>query len=160
MAWNFTHRRRVAFSETDLAGIMHFANFFRWMEETEHAFFRSLGHSVHPLQNGATNAHVGWPRVSAKCEYALPLRFEEEVDVELLVAEIKAKAITYRFLFRKLDAAKSIAAVGELVVVAVTADPETGRMKSVNIAPTLLQLIQVAPAEALSQTNSIRKPKS
>lgn len=160
MAWNFTLRRRVAFSETDLAGIMHFANFFRWMEETEHAFFRSLGHSVHPMQDGATDVRMGWPRVSAKCDYALPLRFEEEVDVELLVAEIKAKAITYRFLFRKLDPARSIAAVGEVVAVSVTADPATGRMKSAAIAPALLQLIQEAPAEALSQTNSIRKPKT
>jgi hypothetical protein len=34
------------FSETDLAGIAHFANFFRWMEEAEHAYFRSVGLSV------------------------------------------------------------------------------------------------------------------
>ena len=42
----FSIRRRVQFAETDLAGIAHFSNFVRWMEETEHAFFRSLGMSI------------------------------------------------------------------------------------------------------------------
>ncbi|MBL8848408.1 MAG: acyl-CoA thioesterase, partial [Planctomycetaceae bacterium] len=40
---HFVSQRRVQFSETDMAGIVHFANFFRWMEEAEHEYFRSLG---------------------------------------------------------------------------------------------------------------------
>ena len=47
MGFDFTHQRQVEFAETDMAGIVHFANFFRWMESAEHAFLRSLGHSVH-----------------------------------------------------------------------------------------------------------------
>ena len=39
----FTTTRRVEFGDTDMAGIMHFANFFRFMERTEHAFLRTLG---------------------------------------------------------------------------------------------------------------------
>ena len=31
-----------------MAGIVHFANFYRWMEETEHEYFRSLGLSDEP----------------------------------------------------------------------------------------------------------------
>ena len=33
----------VEFSQTDMAGIVHFANFFRMMESTEHEFFRTIG---------------------------------------------------------------------------------------------------------------------
>ena len=40
-------QRTVEFAETDMAGIVHFSNFFRWMEATEHAFFRSLGFTLH-----------------------------------------------------------------------------------------------------------------
>jgi len=29
-----------------MAGVVHFSNYFRWMEIVEHAFFRSLGLSV------------------------------------------------------------------------------------------------------------------
>ena len=42
MAHEFKLTRRIEFFETDLAGIVHFSNFYRMMESTEHAFFRSL----------------------------------------------------------------------------------------------------------------------
>ena len=40
MPSEFKHTRRIEFAETDMAGIVHFANFFRMMETTEHEFFR------------------------------------------------------------------------------------------------------------------------
>jgi len=38
MPYEFKHTRRVEFAETDMAGIVHFSNFFRMMESTEHAY--------------------------------------------------------------------------------------------------------------------------
>ncbi len=38
MAHEFRTTRRVAFSETDMAGIVHFANFFRFMEAAKVEF--------------------------------------------------------------------------------------------------------------------------
>src|SRR5690606_11474448 len=114
-------RRRVNFAETDLAGIAHFSNFFRWMEEAEHAFYRSLGLSVHPAA-GMPDEGTGWPRLRAAADYRLPLRFEEEFEVELIVEEMRGKAIRYSFRFWKNPddpAARLQAATGELVVVAV-----------------------------------------
>jgi phenylacetate-CoA ligase len=55
-------KRRVEFAETDMAGIVHFANFFRYMETTEHEFLRSLGLSVHATIDGRT---ISWPRIRA-----------------------------------------------------------------------------------------------
>ena len=46
MPYEFKLTRRVEFAETDMAGIVHFANFFRMMEAAEHAFFRSVGFSI------------------------------------------------------------------------------------------------------------------
>src|SRR5213078_989612 len=42
----FRTTRRVEFADTDMAGIVHFANFFRYMESAEHEFLRSHGLSV------------------------------------------------------------------------------------------------------------------
>ncbi len=42
----FRYARRVQFAETDLAGIMHSSNFFRYMEEAEHALWRAAGPSI------------------------------------------------------------------------------------------------------------------
>ena len=39
MANHFHFSKRVEFSETDMAGIVHFSNFFRYMEMAEHAYF-------------------------------------------------------------------------------------------------------------------------
>jgi len=46
MPYEFKLTRRVEFAETDMAGIMHYSNYFRFMETAEHAFFRSLGLSI------------------------------------------------------------------------------------------------------------------
>ena len=55
MPYEFKAVRRVEFSETDMAGIVHFSNFFRMMEATEHAFFRSLGFTIQGHENGAAS---------------------------------------------------------------------------------------------------------
>ena len=133
MAAHFTLRRRVMFWETDLAGIMHFANFFRWMEEAEHAFYRSLGLSVHPLVDGQSATRTGWPRVRALCDYHAPLRFEEEVDIEVSVVEIRSKSVRFGFHFRKIDPNRTLAASGELTVVSVASDRATGQMSAVAV---------------------------
>jgi YbgC/YbaW family acyl-CoA thioester hydrolase len=90
----FSIRRRVQFAETDLAGIAHFSNFFRWMEETEHAFFRSLGMSI-VMHHG--DAEITWPRVAAQCDYSGPVRFEDELELRLRVAKLGAKSLTFEF---------------------------------------------------------------
>ena len=82
MSYEFQITRRVEFFETDLAGIMHFSNFFRFMEAAEYAFFRSLGFSVTRSHNGLA---LCLPRVHAECDYAAPLCFDDEVQVRLLV---------------------------------------------------------------------------
>src|SRR5208282_6783738 len=100
MGYEFKAIRRVEFSDTDMAGIMHFSNFFRFMETAEHAFFRSLGFSVISRK---TEPPIGWPRVHAHCDFKAPLRFEDEVEIHLLVREKKSKALSYVFKFRKLN---------------------------------------------------------
>ena len=38
----FKTQRRVEFRDTDTAGIVHFSNFFAYMEQAEHALLRSI----------------------------------------------------------------------------------------------------------------------
>src|ERR1700749_2988107 len=105
MAYEFKAIRRVEFSDTDMAGIMHYSNFFRFMETAEHAFFRSLGLSI---VTKSVEPPVGWPRVRAECNYKAPLHFEDEVEIHLLVTEKKSKALSYSFHFRKLNASPPV----------------------------------------------------
>jgi len=150
----------VEFAETDVAGIMHFSNFFRFMESTEHAFYRHLGFSVHPFHDGESvpdEEAVGWPRVHASADYKLPLRFEEEVEVELIVEQLRNKTVHYVFRFWKFPDApekRTVAATGRFTIVCVRFDPETRRMKSVAIPEDVREKIAVAPDELLAEVRA------
>jgi acyl-CoA thioester hydrolase len=136
--------RRVEFSETDMAGIVHYSNFFRYMEACEHAFFRSLGLSVAATGNDA----VGWPRVHADCDYRRPLRFEDVVTVELLVREKREKSLVYSFQFRNAQGEE--VARGNLAVACIRKDKATGAMRAVPIPEAIAALIEAAPAAMLA----------
>ena len=147
MPYEFRVVRRVEFSETDMAGIVHYSNFFRYMEAAEHEFFRSLGFSVVTRQ---VDPPVGWPRVHAECDYKQPLHFEDEIEIRLLVSEKRSKSLTYKFQFRKLDASPPIeVARGSLTVVCVT--HQHGKMSPVTIPKVIAERIEVAPAGLLKR---------
>ena len=145
MPYEFKAVRRVEFSETDAAGIMHFSNFFRFMETAEHGFYRSLGFSVMPERD----PRLGWPRVHAECDYKQPLRFEDEVEIHLLVREKRSKSVSFLFRFRKLNGSATVeVARGALTIVCV-AHHRDGSMSAVTIPKVISDKIEVAPAELL-----------
>lgn len=145
MPYEYKVRRRVEFSETDMAGIVHYSNFFRYMEAAEHEFFRSLGFSVVTRQ---VDPPVGWPRVRAECDFKQPLRFEDEFEVHMLVAAKRSKSLSYQFRIRKLNTTPPVeVARGTLTVVCVT--HEGGSMKAAVIPKEIAGRIQVAPAGLL-----------
>jgi YbgC/YbaW family acyl-CoA thioester hydrolase len=95
---SFHTTRRVEFADTDMAGIIHFSRFFNYMEEAEHAFLRSRGLSVVMTHQGR---RIGWPRVAASCDFLKPVRFEDVIDIQLRLARIGTKSLTYEFEFSK-----------------------------------------------------------
>ena len=150
MPHEFKLTRRIEFAETDMAGIVHFANFFRMMESTEHAFFRSLGCTIHGHDEAGT---TGWPRVSATCDYRAPLRFEDEVEIHLLVAEVRARSIRYQFIFRKAADGTEVAR-GTVAAVCATVDRATGKLAPVPIPERIRAQISAAPADLLAASSA------
>ena len=108
-------RRRVQFYETDVAGIVHFSWFFRYMEEAEHALWREAGLSIH-----APDTEIGWPRIAAAFEFHRAMRFEDEFDVWLRIAEMTKKTIRYSCRLEK-DAATI--ATGTMTIACVRKRP-------------------------------------
>jgi acyl-CoA thioester hydrolase len=94
----FHTQRRIEFVDVDLAGFVHFSRFFIFMETAEHEFLRSLGTSVHTHIDGE---EIGWPRLAATCEYLKPAKFEDILDIEVLVKRKGVTSMTYEFLFRR-----------------------------------------------------------
>ena len=149
MPHEFKTTRRIEFAETDLAGIVHFSNFFRMMESAEHAFFRSLGFSIHSHEDGGGPGRaIGWPRANATCDYFRPLRFEDEVEIHLIVAEVRNRSIRYEFAFRKVGEAGEVAR-GAMAAVCTSVDKLTGRLVAVPIPQRIRDQITPAPPELL-----------
>ncbi|MCI0685292.1 MAG: acyl-CoA thioesterase [Gemmataceae bacterium] len=92
----FRTTRRVEFCDTDMAGIAHFANFFRWMEAAECDFLRSRGLSVTIDWEGQT---LAFPRVAAACDYVQPARFQDVLDIDVTIDRIGGKSVTFAFSF-------------------------------------------------------------
>ena len=144
MAYEFKLTRRVEFHETDLAGIVHFSNFFRYMEIVEHAFFRSQGLSIHETVPAAPGeALIGWPRVHAECDYKRPLKFEDEFEMQLRVLKVKTKSMVYEIVFRKQT--EEIAR-GKMIAACVTKSADGKGMQAVPIPKRILDKIQAVPS--------------
>lgn len=143
MTSSFTYRRRVNFAETDMVGIVHFSNYFRYLEEAEHAFYRSLDFAGYMPGETITR---GWPRVHVSMDYKAPLVYEETFDVHVYVAAKREKSLSHVFLFRKLDG--SLIARGKLTVVHVVVDQQTNIMKAAPIPAAIAERLSEAdPAE-------------
>ncbi|MEX2672365.1 MAG: thioesterase family protein [Phycisphaeraceae bacterium] len=128
MAEPFILRRRAEFSDTDMAGIVHFAQFFKYMEAAEHAMFRAVGLSI---VTEIAGEHVGWPRVHAECDYRSPLRFEEEFDIHAHVQQRRTRSLVLKFHFTRAAGDETIA-TGSLTTVCVAQDAQR-KMRAVAI---------------------------
>jgi len=139
MANEFRYKRRVQFAETDLAGIVHFANMFRYIDEAEHALWREAGLSI--VQRGSD---LGWPRLNAALEFRNPLRFEEEFEVWVRIAELKTRTIEYEFT---LVRGKSVIAVGTMTSICVRKQPD-GTMRAAEIPAEIAEKLEPYVTEA------------
>lgn len=134
----FTITRRVQFVETDMAGVLHFSNYYRWMEETEHAFWRSHGLSV-IIKKG----EISWPRVKTACEYYSPAHFEDELEVTLRVMNVSHRSVTYEIEFHRDDQR-----LAKGMTTAVCCSMRDGRFSPVPIPDNLREILVTAVAES------------
>jgi|SRR5688572_9016388 len=142
--FHFKYQRMVEFADTDLAGIMHFSNFFRFVECAEHAFFRSLGFRVHTA-NGSE--HQGWPRLEVSCKYLKPARFEQTLEVCLRIEEIRTSSLRYGFSIFVVDAPeRSAVATGTCSIIHVELDTKAHEIRKAPIPAALRQKLEIAMA--------------
>ena len=90
---------------------------------------------------------IGFPRVHASCDYSRPIRFEDEMEVQLRVVAKTEKTLTHQIVFRKIEGERSVEiARGKLIVVCV-AHQADGSMGSVPIPREIADQLQVTDPE-------------
>ena len=120
-----------------MAGVLHFSNYYRWMEEIEHAFWRSLGLSV-IIDTG----EISWPRVKTGCEHYAPARFEDEVLLTPRVIDVGDSSVAYEVEFHRND---RLLAKG--TTIAVCCAVRNGEFSSIPIPDTIREKLLAAVAK-------------
>ena len=90
----FTHPIRVRFAETDAMGIVHHSRYLPYLEEARVAYLRAIGHPYTELREAGLDSAV----LEAYVRYRRPLRFDDVVDVHLLLASASRTTFQIAYL--------------------------------------------------------------
>ncbi len=118
-------RFHVPWADTDRAGIVHFANFFKWFEQAEIALFRDSGKTRNQL-----NKEFGTeqPRLSTKCDFFSPAYDDDLLEIRTTVATISEKTYRLRFEVHRPDDGVHLA-TGEVLACCIKVQ-EDGPLRS------------------------------
>ena len=135
----FHTTRRVEFADTDLGGICHFSRYMVFMETAEHQFLEAIGSRVHQQIDGRL---ISWPRVNVQAEYKSPAFFRDELDIEIRIARLGTKSITYRFTISREG---TVVALGRVTAVCCELGEKPGQIRSVAIPAQIADQLEEAP---------------
>ena len=93
-AYPFSHRIRVRFAETDAMGIVHHSRYLPYLEEARVAYLRHIGHPYAAMRAEGIDYAV----LECFVQYRQALRFDEEVDVHLLLASASRTTFQMAYL--------------------------------------------------------------
>jgi acyl-CoA thioester hydrolase len=113
----FELRLQTYWSDCDAAGIVFYANYFRFIEQAEEELFRSAGADRQALLKGN---HVWMPRVETFSKFIRPIRLGTAIRLRLHPHLKGEKAVRYDFEFIHDGTGEQIAE-GYVTVVCVDA---------------------------------------
>lgn len=128
---HFHTTRRVEFHDTDMAGLIHFSNYYLYMEQAEHELFRSLGLKIHgQFLDGTT---YGWPRVATSANFHAPAHYNDVLDVRLTILRRGPRSLTIGYEFWRGD---QKLATGEMKT-ALCRVVAPGQIEAMNLPPEI-----------------------
>lgn len=92
--YEFAHRIRVRFVETDAMGIVHHSNHLAYFEETRVAYLRAIGHPFTEWRDSGLES----PVLESFVQYRQPLEFDEEITVHLRLADVTRATFQMAYL--------------------------------------------------------------
>jgi acyl-CoA thioester hydrolase len=92
--YDFDHRIRVRFVETDAMGIVHHSNYLAYFEETRVAYLRAIGHPFTEWREAGLES----PVLESFVQYRPPLQFDDEMSVHLRLADVTRATFQMAYL--------------------------------------------------------------
>lgn len=105
----YSYKHKVKYYETDKMGITHHSNYIRFMEEARTDFLMSQGFDYAKLEEMGIIS----PVVSVECKYKATTTYPDEIEIFVIVEEIKAAKIRFGYIMQKADGTVCIEASSE-----------------------------------------------
>jgi acyl-CoA thioester hydrolase len=91
---------QIIFGDTDQMGVVYYGNYLRFFEGARASYWRSLGRSYKDLES----AQIALPVIEAHCTYKRPALYEDLIEVDLRVGEVRAASLRFEYnVFRGSD---------------------------------------------------------
>lgn len=95
----FAIRQRVRFAETDMQGVVYYANYLVYAEVGRAAFLRHLGMRYEPLLAAGLDFTIG----EASVRYHAPLRYDDELDIRVRVGDVRRVSWAFEYAVDRAD---------------------------------------------------------
>lgn len=124
--YEYTHRIRVRFVETDAMGIVHHSNYLHYFEETRVEYLRHIGHPFTQWRDDGLES----PVLESFVQYRRPLLFDDLITVHLSLAAVTRATFQMAYLVTTDDATANaqVKAAGVTVHGCVTTEGRPTRL--------------------------------
>lgn len=96
---------KVNYYETDKMGVTHHSNYIRWMEEARVYFLESIGFPYDQLEDDGIIS----PVIGINCEYKESTTFNDEIEIEVSVKEVKGIRAVFEYIMKNKNTQKLVA---------------------------------------------------
>jgi 4-hydroxybenzoyl-CoA thioesterase len=110
----FTFAQPVRFADVDHAGIVYYPRFFHYF----HLAFEELWRArmgARAYSELIDRDRVGFPCVHADCDFVSPLRFGDTAEIDVTIAKLGGKSLTFRYRVFRAGEPRTLAAEGRVV---------------------------------------------
>ncbi|WP_251424556.1 acyl-CoA thioesterase [Veillonella agrestimuris] len=87
----------VRFYETDMMGIAHHSNHFRWFEMARIEYLRHLGVTLGAMMD----EDIVFPIMNVSCDYKEPARFDDVLHIETYLVKMTRAQMVFRYRMRR-----------------------------------------------------------
>lgn len=91
---SYIYTRTANYYETDQMGVVHHSNHIRYFEEARIAYMKSIGCDVAKMER---EDGIIIPNVDAYARYFIPVRFGDEVEIEVKLIKFTGAVMRYEY---------------------------------------------------------------
>lgn len=117
----FAYRQRVRFGETDMQGVVYYANYLLYAEVGRIAYLRQLGIDY---RRDVLDRGFDFTIAEGRVRYTAPLRFDDEFDIHVRLGELCRTSWSFDYLVTR---AEDGAVCAHMHTVQVLLDRKSGR---------------------------------